>query len=51
MSDTLAIAATLHAAGWALVSLRGRLYAIRGRALWIVTDLATAATACRVGEA
>lgn len=50
----LSMAATLHAAGWALVSYRGHLYALRGHALWRCPDLCTAATAfcpCEWGEA
>ena len=45
MSDLLLLGATLHHAGIALVSHRGHLYGLRGRAMWIVTDLATAASA------
>ena len=45
MSDLLLLGATLHHAGIALVSHRGHLYGLRGRTMWIVTDLATAATA------
>ena len=44
MSPTLYIAATLAHAGFAVVSRNGTLYALRGRARWRVTDLATAAT-------
>jgi hypothetical protein len=40
----LYLGATLHACGFALVSRNGTLYALRGRARWRVTDLATAAT-------
>lgn len=54
MSDLLPLAATLYAAHFALVVHRGRLYALHGRALWRVTDLAMAASALhpsRWGEA
>lgn len=54
MSDLHLLAATLFHAHWALVSHRGHLYGLSGRGMWIVTDLATAATAlprCRWGSA
>lgn len=53
MSDLLLLACTLHNAGIALVSHRGHLYGLRGRAMWIVTSVEVAATAlprCRWGE-
>jgi len=54
VTDLLPLACTLHHAGYALILHHNRLYALRGRAMWRVTDLATAATALhpsRWGEA
>lgn len=45
MTADLTLACTLLHAGYALLSHHGRLYARWGRAMWRVTDLATAATA------
>lgn len=43
--DILPLAATLYAAGYALVLRRGTLYALRGRAMLRAPSLEVAATA------